>query len=214
MIAINEPLRDALDDAGLTAAHIKALAEEAADEDLGNWSRARFGQVSGLSGPAAFAAYTVIHALKANEVVVPETAETIPVTPPYLDRPEDYDAHDGAQFYTHPETGQMYRWDGKRSPHLPGVVIDPSGRVWGFRRPVLRVDQVTVDGVTVPKKDALKAAREEAQKLGLTGFDWFHHGYGCWVSSSGKAYGVVAPEKRDRVVRAAAALVDRGPLAA
>lgn len=172
---------------------ISALALTAQDTDIGNWSRSDFQSVKGIGPAAAFAAHTIVRKFLAAQPIEEEVRVTIPAKPPYLDRPEDYDPHDSTQFWT-AETGEMYRWDGKRSPQTP----------WGKVRPVAVVRHITVAGVVVPD---MKAARE-AERAGC---DWFHQSYRSWINPSGKPYSQIDRETAERVKRALNQMADRGP---
>ncbi len=88
----------------------------------------------------------------------------------------DYDAHDPLQFVKVGD--QRFRWDGKRS------VRDPEGRM----HEIAIVDHRIVNKIPVPDMDQARAAE-------MAGLQWFHRGYGCWISNEGKPLSVVPRDK-------------------
>lgn len=143
-----------------------------------NWSRAVFDEVLGpLHGRAAF---EVIRRLKVGDAESAEKKAVIPLRAPYLvygrdGKPEDYDPRDPSQFYTDPETGEMYRWDG-------------TGRV----RRCTVVGHKRFGDTLLPNEEEASAAIE-------AGLDWFHRGLNVWIGYGGKQLAEATQEDRDAV---------------
>jgi hypothetical protein len=85
----------------------------------------------------------------------------------------DYDAHDQTQFFTVGD--QMFRWDGKRSEQYPD----------GKRHEITIVEHTVKDGIYVPDPKQVAAAK-------AANLEWFHKGYGCWITADGKPYAAVS----------------------
>lgn len=203
MFAVTDEVRRRLEDVGgLNDRQIAVLVEASIEDELTNWSREKFEGLDGFGRQSAFVAWTVIQQYKVPDAERIRTRADLPETAPYLGpNGEGYDPRDPSQYYTHPETGEMYRWDGKRSAQYPG----------GMRRPVVMMPHVERNGVLIPDpeqvSDVIRVARSK-------GADWFHRGYASWVNPSGKPYAMVDPEKRAEVVRTIESVKDFGYISA
>jgi len=163
---------------GFTDEDILMFAEHEAEleETVANWARHDFDEAIGpLKGRAAF---DVIRQAKAS---IPGERKTsaVPNRAPYLTYKDgvatDYDPHDPSQFWTDPDTGEMYRWDGKGERH--------------------RVVKVTHDratgGALLPNDAAVLDAI-------ASGSHWFHLGLGVWCVGI-KQLSETTQERRDAV---------------
>jgi hypothetical protein len=163
---------------------LEALREAA--PELPNWPRSRYEVLADFTPELAFIAHQLVTSYIGQQAIERRPEGTMPDRAPYLDRLEDYDPTDPSQFYTHVD-GTLWRWDGKR-----GVGEDGTRFPYGERHPVIVVDHVEVDGALVPRPDAVTAAIR-------LGYDWFHHGYGCWVGAGGATYRRVDPRASARM---------------
>lgn len=185
--------------------------------DMGNWSLGAFQEVFGEDVAKAIVAHTAVTAAKAPVAEDAVQRTVLPEFPPYLDRdqktgePVGYDPHNPGQFWTDPDTGEMWRWDGKGRDWKQGQknsLGQPVPRpVWPYGEPhrVVAVKHVTVDGVRVPDM-------QEAHDANSTERDWFHMGYNVWIGKGGKPYGDVDPEVRRRVLSAQERMPREAPL--
>lgn len=190
MFSVTDEVRRRLEEVGgLNDRQIAVLAEASIEDELTNWPRERYLQLEGFGPQGAFVAWQIIQQFKVPDAEKIREKVQLPDFAPYLGpNGEGYDPRDPTQFYTHPDTGEMWRWDGKRSAQYPG----------GMRRPVVQMPHVERNGVQIP--DPAQAAEVIRQARAL-GADWFHRGYGSWVNPSGKPYSQVDPDKRAEVVR-------------
>jgi hypothetical protein len=137
---------------------------EAIHGQIVNWSRAIFDEALGaLKGRAAF---EVVRSQKAGEVGESKAAK-VPARAPYLTyntrgEATDYDPHDPAQFYTDPDTGEQFRWDGK-----------------GVMHRVTTVSHKRVGNTLLPDQDEALAAIN-------AGLHWFHRGLNVWIGEGAK----------------------------
>jgi hypothetical protein len=203
MFAITEEVRQRLEEVGgLNEVQIARLADAALDDELTNWPREKFMDLEGFGRTTAFASFQIIQSFKVPEARDIGRRIELPERAPYLGAGgEGYDPRDPSQFYTVPETGEMYRWDGKRTAQYPG----------GKRRPVIQMPHVVKDGVQIPDPDKVVETIREARRLDA---DWFHRGYESWVNPTGKPYSAVEPDKRAQVVRAIEATRELGYITA
>ena len=173
---------------GFDADDVAQIEEGEAEHGLvTNWSRAIFDEVLGvLKGRAA---YEVVRRVKSGASDAREQRTgAVPNRAPYLaynadGAAVDYDPRDPSQFYTDPDTGEMYRWDGK-----------------GERHRTVQVEHRRFGDTLLPVEDAALAAIE-------SGFDWFHHGFAVWYRGQ-KALADPTQDVRDKV-RVAMLLRDR-----
>jgi hypothetical protein len=158
-----------------------------------NWPEKTFHDVLAENPAAAILARQAVAVAKASAVVEQRGEAVLPTFPPYLSKgkdgkPEGYDPHDPSQYWTDPESGEMYRWDGKGR----GKAV-PTDR-WLNGQPhrvVIVQHRRSRDGVLLPDEQGALDANSQ-------GHDWFHHGYGVWVGNGGKLYGDVLLETRNR----------------
>ncbi|KKN74350.1 hypothetical protein LCGC14_0391510 [marine sediment metagenome] len=199
----SDELRAALEATGaFTSSQLKALYE--AEDELPNFSRDRYAGLDAFTKSTAYIAHEIITRYIGQQALSQEPSGPMPVKPPYLDKPDEYDPHNPSQVYTHVD-GKLYRWDGKRGEQ------DNVSYEWGKLRPVVVVSHTDVGGVMVP--DAAPASQAIRD-----GVDWFHWGYDCWIGNGGKPLGVVTQDVRDQVrlaqERSAGALISQRSLAA
>lgn len=200
---LSDELRAALEATGaFTASQLTSLSE--AEDELPNFSRNRYAELDAFTKSTAYIAYEIITQHIAQQALSQAPTGPMPVKPPYLDKPDEYDPHNPSQVYTHVD-GKLYRWDGKRGQQ------DNVSYEWGKLRPVVVVPHTDVGGVMVPDTaPASQAIRD--------GVDWFHYGYDCWIGNGGKPLGIVTQDVRDQVrlaqERSAGALISQRSLAA
>lgn len=174
-----------------------------------NWPLGTFEDALG-DRARAFIAHSLVAQAKLGAAPELGAPTTMPDFPPYLQRgtdgkPMGYDPHDGSQYWTDPDTGEHWRWDGKgrgdpakgapaRRNSLGETVRESD---WPFGQPhrVVLVPHDTVNGVPVPRVQEMHDANSQ-------GADWFHRGYKCWVGLGGKLYSDVTPVQRQRVLAA------------
>lgn len=185
---LDKELVEQLEKSGALSAELMDRLMAANDsDDITNFGVEQFHVLEGFNPATAFVAHRIISDWKARKGIVTVTDEpTMPKKPPYLNTPEDYDAHDPGQFWTSP-TGQMIRWDGK-GRNLPKS--DP--RRWGQPHRVIAVKHFEAFGAVIPD-------RADAEKALKSGMDWFHHGYRCWIGAGGKPYASVPRDVKDKV---------------
>jgi len=167
-----------------------------------NWPRSRF--IETLGPKDGLAAFTVVRETKGSTEVMEQAIAALPEKPPYLEVDKNgvvlgYDPSDPSQFYSVPETGELWRWDGKREDgrggrksEITGEVIPSQKFPFGEPHRVMNVRHHMVAGVNIPNY-------QDAHDANSGGYDWFHHGYGCWVGGGGKPYGHVSAERHARV---------------
>lgn len=169
---------------------------EAARGDVRNWPPSAFGEVLMGSTAQAVLARNLVREAKVGVAEELRSAVLLPDAPPYLDDLADYNPADPTQFWTDPDTGEHWRWDGKgRGPQgirskITGETA-PTAHPSGEPHRVAIVRHTTVDGVRVPNEQEAHDANHEE-------LDWFHQGYGVWIGRGGKPYGNVTRETRNR----------------
>jgi len=163
---------------------VATLAKAEAERGpLQNWPRSAFSEVLGnLKGLASF---EVVRGVKMGATDDEPKAADLPERAPYLTydakgHAKDYDPHDGTQFYTDPDTAELYRWDGKGKVHR-----------------VVQVSHSKFGGVLLPNEDDALAAID-------SGAHWFHAGLGVWIGFGGKQLAEVSRDTRDKVAVALA----------
>lgn len=171
------------------------LAEEAGYGLIQNWNLDQYREVLDGDVAKAVLARQAVTSLRVQDTEI-LTSTALPDFPPYLTRglagvPQGYDPRDPTQYWEDPNTGELWRWDGKRK-------TSPEDR-WPHGEPhrVAVVRHRTVGGVPVP--DEQEAHDANAQEL-----DWFHRGLDTWIGHGGKPYGYVSREKRDAFLLAQA----------
>lgn len=172
------------------------LAEEAAFGDPGNWNVDVFKEVLECDPAKAIVARQVISQFRSDQAIErPNEQAIIPNFPPYLQKGTGtgkgavigYNPHDPSQYWVEPNSGKMYRWDGKR-------IEGPNDRwPYGEPRQVVIVKHTPVGDILVPDE-------QEMHNANVAEMDWYHHGYKCWIGKGGKAYGNVPREVRDALV--------------
>lgn len=181
---------------------------EAARGDVRNWPLSTFQEVFSRNSAQAVLARNLVRESKAAPLDELRTSAVLPLLPPYLDDLDSYDPADPTQYWTDPDTGEHWRWDGKGrgKQGIRSLVTGetpPTAPPGGEAHRVAIVKHTTVDGIRVPdEQEAHDANHEES--------DWFHQGYNVWIGRGGKAYGNVSRETRNRFLQAQARLRDTG----
>jgi hypothetical protein len=179
---------------------------EQAHGPIANWGPDKYADAFGTNKAKQIIAQQAVAKFKAGPVVELAANVVLPDRPPYLGRGTlgeaiGYDPSDPSQYWTDPATGEMWRWDGKGRGEQQERVYMDHGRSelrstvaqypHGKPRRVVLVRHTSFDGVRIPDE-------QEAHDANAAGYDWFHHGYNCWITDGGKPTGDVSPEVRQR----------------